>query len=152
MAGTELQQATFAEIEKHQRELVFDYLKQLKEEKRPLTEDEREDFWQVLAFSTLGLGIKTNFILKSNGNKYDLGCLEVYCRKLSFETGETVEINAVGKKVVVPIEELWDAMQDCLYIPMAMALTRGFDQSPEIVMRKGGAYEFPKTKEEMKEK
>jgi hypothetical protein len=151
MPDSELQQATFAEVEKHQRELIFDYLQQLRKEKRPLTDDEREDFWQVLAFSTLGLGIKTDFVLKSNGNKYDLGCLEVYCRQLSFETGKNVEINAAGKRVEVPIEKLWMAMQNCLYVPMAMALTRSFDQSPEIIMRKGGAYEFPKTKEKIKE-
>ena len=149
MPDAELQQATFAEIEKHQRELIFGYLQQLRKEKRPLTDDEREDFWQVLAFSTLGLGITSNFMLKSNGNKYDLGSLEVYCRQLSFETGKNVEINAAGKRVVVPIEQLWESMQNCLYIPMAMALTRSFDQSPEIVVRKGGAYEFPKTKEKI---
>jgi len=148
----DLQQATFAEVEKQQRELIFDYLQILIKEKRTLTEKEQEDFWGILAFSTLGLGVDQKFILKQDGNQYDLGTIEDFARHLSFIKEEIVELKIKGTKIEVPIEQLWQSLQDCLYNTMAKALTRSFDQSSEIVARKGGAYEFPSIKKEKKKK
>jgi len=141
----EVRRATFEQVQKAQEDLIFsdtgiDKLIELNETINPKS---RSVFFERLAMSLLGKELDYPYILKYNGGEYPLGSLALWTRKLAYFTDTNdgcQEIKLNGKKYRVPNRELWIALRESLYKPIAEALTLSMKSSQEVLRGSGDSF------------
>jgi hypothetical protein len=140
-----VERATFEKVKDAQLELIFDHIEQLIEEKETIAPKSRRVFFGLLATSLLGEGSNLKFTLEYKGNIYNLGPLPIFMRKMAyFEDTEDKkqEILLKGKATRVPIDILWKALRENLYIPMDQALRVALKSSAELLTHERSGLEF----------
>jgi len=143
----EVRRATFEQVQKSQEELIFseDGLDKLIELEETINPKSRSEFFRRLAFSLLGKGLDYPVILYFDGNKYNLGSVSEFARKIAYFTdteNKKQMIKLKGEYREIPIKELWTALRESLYKPMDEALTLALKSSAEIYRSGGGSAEF----------
>lgn len=149
----EVKRATFEQVYKAQNDFIFgetgiDKLAELEETVSP---DSRQTYFENLAISLIGLGLKYRFILKYLNNRYDLGPLSIFARKMAYMVGTPDKkqlLSLKGKEIRVPIKILWNSLRENMYEPMDEALTLSLKTSAEILKNSGGSYEFNPNKKQ----
>jgi hypothetical protein len=141
----EVERATFERVKDAQLELEFEHINSLIENKETVSKDTRRNYFELLAISLLGQDVEHRFIFDYNENVYDLGDLPVFMRKMAYfedTTDKKQEILLKGKKVKVPIEELWKSLRINLYIPFSKALTLAMKYSAEVRKTDSTGFKF----------
>jgi len=141
----EVERATYENVKNAQLELEFDHINELIKQKETIAEDTRRNYFDLLAMSLLGQDVNHNFTFYYQNNVYNLGSLPVFIRKMAyFEDTEDKKQEVVlkGKKTRVPIEELWKALRENLYVPFSMAQTLAMKYSAEVRKTDTKGFEF----------
>jgi len=147
----QVKRATFDLVKEAQLQLIFDILQELIEKKETVAPKSRRDYFNLLAISTLGEMKDESYILKINGDVYDLGKLSIFSRKLAYfedTNDKKQELQLKGQKIRVPVEELWKNLQENLYIPFDKALLVAHHSSAEILKHSREGLEYNPTEEE----
>ena len=140
-----VERATFEKVKDAQLELIFDHIEKLIEKKETISVKSRKDYFGLLATALLGEGSNLKFTFEYKGNTYSLGPLPIFMRKMAyFEDTEdkTQEVLLKGKATRVPIELLWVALRENLYIPMDQALKVALKSSAELLTHERSGLEF----------
>lgn len=135
-----VKRATFEEVNKAQLELLFDIIQKAIDTNDYIDPKSRSDYFDRLAFAFVGKISEYDFIFKYKGDEYNLGKLSFYARKMAFFNEKTPEIELKGRKIRVPIKELWESLRENLYKPMDEALTLALRSSAEILGGGGGSH------------
>ncbi len=141
----EVQRATFEQVQKAQHDLIFseDGIDILAEKNETIAKNSRNVFFERLATSLLGKELDYPFILEYNGGVYNLGSCAVYARKMVYfedTPDKTQTLTLKGKKIKVPMRNLWVALRESIYKPMAEALTLSMKSSQELFRGSGDSY------------
>lgn len=147
----EVKRATFEQVQKAQEDLIFakDGIDKLIELNETISPDSRSEFFRRLAYSLLGKGLDYPVILIFKGNRYNLGSVSEFSRKMAYYTdtnNKKQKIKLKGEYVEIPNCELWKALREALYKPMDEALTLALKSSAEIYRSGSDAYEFDPSK------
>jgi len=141
----EVQRATFEQVNEWQLDFLFGKtgIETLIEKKETIGKNSRRIFFDLFAKSLLGKGLDYNYILKYDDGVYNLGSLSIFARKMAYfedTSDKKQEIILKGKKIRIPIEQLWIAFRESIYKPMDEALTLALRSSAEIPVKRGGTY------------
>lgn len=130
MAGKALR-ATFEDCLSYQ-EKMRKKLDTLISENRPLRgTKERDEFMQILARSTLGLGMRVK--VHAEGEMFNLGSVEVFARWISYQEKSEVKLEEKRRSANIEIGELWKILRDCFFRVWPLALDRATSLSPERI-------------------
>jgi len=102
--------ATYLDVKRSQLNLL-ELVNECIEENRPLRQKERNDFYNILSDSTLGLGIKYRFLYNGKKQTYDLGHMEHAAMWIAYRDKNIVSL----KYETVEIKELWKKLRDLLF-------------------------------------
>ncbi len=143
--NVQVQRATFNQVREAQHDLIFNHIENLIKHNEVMSEKSREIFFNAVEIGLLGLERKYPFVLSYNGGVYNLGSVAKWIRKFAYlddNDEKKQKISLKGKDKLISNKELWLALRDSLYNPMADALTLSLTTSAEMVYRDGGVFEF----------
>jgi len=141
----DVERATFEKVKNAQLSLIFDYLQELIEKKETIAKQSRRGYFELLSISTIGQLHNHNYILHYNNNTYDLGNLSIFSRKMAYfvDTKDKKQpLKLKGKYLRVPIDLLWETLQENLYQPFDEALLLAHRSSAEVIKHSSSGYEF----------
>ena len=144
----EVKRGTFEEVQKNQDVFFFDFIDKFVKAEETLNPNDRNEYFKTLADAFLGVEKNYSYILRYNGNVYNLGTLSSYARKMAYITDDEIDdekqvvIDNKGKKIRIPIKKLWEALRDSSFDATAEALNLGLRTSAEMITREGGVFEF----------
>lgn len=107
-----------------------------------ISPDSRKEFFNWIAYSLLGMGLKYHVFFEYDGGMYDLGSVSIFSRQMAYYTTKDVNIRLKGHMTTLPIRLLWAALREALYMPMDEALTLALRSSAEMIKGSGESYGF----------
>ena len=141
----DVRRATFEQVKKSQEELIFskDGIDIFAEQNETIDPKSRSVYFDRLATALLGKELDYPFVLNYQGGRYDLGSCAVFARKMAYftDTADKCQVlDLKGKPIRVPMGQLWIALRESIYKPMAEALTLSMKSSQELFRGSGDSF------------
>jgi len=127
--------ATFEDVKNSQKQFRK-LLDKLIDENRPLLDKERDKYFNILALSTLGVGVDLdeNFLIEdNNGCKHILGNIEYVAGWLAYQDSMKVSVGKHPDNVEIDIWQLWERLRDMFFKVRGHALKLGAKISAEQI-------------------
>jgi len=125
---------TFSAVH-HSQQLFIKLLMQLIKENRGLTEQEWDTYQDLLATSTLGLGVNKEFKIFIEGTIYHYGNIESVARWIASQTTNKIHIPSdygAAASPSIEIKIFWEKLLELLYFVFPVALDTAVKMSKEI--------------------
>jgi hypothetical protein len=151
-----LERPTFEYVKTCQKKLKFEFFEQLISSNDVIAKESREEFFDCLSGSLLGLEKNYPFLLgeeldvHANHNLGDLGSWLKKALDWTDSVDKKQPIHFLGKNIRVSNSLLWRALMRSCYPVMSDSLQCALKSSAEIQNREGSSYGI-KTKEKIKQ-
>jgi len=130
---------TFSAVH-HSQQLYTKQLRQLIKENRPLLNEEWDGYQDLLATSTLGLGVSKEFKIFIDGEIYHFGNVETAARWIAIQTKNRICIPSdYGYKGSpdIDIKVFWEKLLELLYFVFPVSLDTAVRMSKELPQSPG---------------